>query len=129
MDIYNQPSIYTSRENNNRDKASNWYLSSANFLRNGNDRIKRGDETCLGQRPRGHRLPFLGSGRPQLQCTERPLDQKGRGCQAMISLDNLSHNALLWISSWPEDMHAHLGGSWVWSGVRHKVIGQRKTKT
>lgn len=76
MDIYNQPSIYTSRENNNRDKASNWYLSSANFLRNGNDRMKRGDETCLGKRPRGHRRPILG-----VRETPTPMHRKTSGSE------------------------------------------------
>ena len=56
-----------------------------------NDRLRRGAEPCLVKRPRGHILPILRVREtPQLHMLRKtPLGQKGVGCQAILSLDDL----------------------------------------
>ena len=77
--------------NNNRHKANNWYLSSVNLLNTSKERIKRQAKSCLGKGPRGHILPILGVRKASITHEQRSptLDQKGTGCQTIISLDNL----------------------------------------
>ena len=77
--------------NNSRHKADNWYLYSVHLLNYGNDRIRRGaEEPCLEERTKRSRTPHSrGQGDPQLHMHRDPLGQKGRGCQAMRSLDNM----------------------------------------
>ena len=38
IDIYNQPPVYTSDRNNNRNKVNDWNLSSVDHLDKGNGR-------------------------------------------------------------------------------------------
>ena len=64
------------------------------LVNNSDDRIKRGAEPSsllLGQKNKEVMYSLSsGSGRTQLhKCRETPLGQKRRGCQAIISLDNL----------------------------------------
>ena len=74
------------QDRNNRHKANNWYLSSVNLLNGCNDRIKR---ALLGENEEVMCPPSSGSGRPQLPMhRDTILGQKGRGAQAIISVDN-----------------------------------------
>ena len=113
---------------NNRCKANKWYVSSVNLLNNGNDRIKRpawakGQEVTY--------FPSSGQGDPQLHMHKKtPPGQKGRGHQAIVSLDNLPATLIFGIHLGQKRHRQIRGGPWVWGGVKDKkAIGQRKTKT
>ena len=78
-------------------------------------------------RPLAWELPYAMTTHVQRD----PLGQKGKGCQAIISLDNLPAHAQLWDPSGPKGVHADQGRA---LGLlrcerQNKVIGQRKTKT
>ena len=63
---------------------------------------------------------------------ETTLGQIGRGCQAIISLDNLPTMLCFGIHLGQKVCMQIRGGPWVWSGAANKInkiIGQRKTKT
>ena len=52
--------------------------------------------------------------------SKTPRGQKGRGHQAIISLDAVPES-ILWNPSLPKDVHVYQGGSCVQSGVRDKT--------
>ena len=83
------PSLLQDR-NDNRHKANNCYSPSVNLLDNGDDRTRRGAEPRWGRTKKSRTPHPQHQGDPQLRMRrEMPLGQKGRGCQAIISLDNL----------------------------------------
>ena len=120
--------LYYKIDINNRHKANNWYWSSANWLNNGNDRIKRGAEPCLGRRTKTSHSPRLqGQGDPNCTCAGRPLwVRKGGG--AGPKFGNLP--AIL-------ESGIHLGQKmctqmgkrpWGWSGVKDKQLAKRRQR-
>ena len=74
------------------------------------------------QRPRGHILPIL-------RVRETPLGQKGRGRQALISLDNLLTLPCFGIQLGRKKCRQIGEGlGLVGCETQNKIIGQRKTK-
>ena len=96
--------------NDNRHEAHNWSLSSVDSLNNGDDRIRGGGCALLGQNKEVTSSPSSRSGRPQLHMRrETPLGQKGRGCQAIINLDNFPTMLCFGIYL-GQKMHMHIRG-------------------